>query len=277
MFRVVVAAALTLSMGIGSAAALEFWIAPESYRVSAEAGLRAELRMGASFLDAAAFAVPHGEVSGQEASGRFEIVTAEGTVTVPGEDVAPVLAATDLPEGLAVIVHETAPETVTWARWERFAAFAERRGLAEQMAAAGIDRPPGGELREDCVRYAKALLAIGHGRGADVLTGMRAEFLALANPYSDDLAGVMPVQLWFDDAILRNATVELHARPAGGDGTTRESFRTDTNGVVLLPVEPGTRYLVSAIALEPAGSGGTAWRTLRASLTFEVPWLPPER
>ncbi len=277
MFRVVATAALTLSLGIGPAAALEFWIAPESYRTSAEAGLRAELRLGASFLDADAFAVPGGGASGLEERGRFEIVTAEGTVTVPDEDAEPVVAATDLPKGLAVIVHEAAPETVTWATWRHFAAFAERRGLAEQMAAAEVDRVPGGELRENCFRYAKALVAIGHGRGADTLTGMRAEFLALANPYTDDLAGVMPVQLWFDDALLRNATVELHARPAGGGSTTRATFRTDTNGVVLLPVEPGTRYLVSAIALEPAGSDGTSWRTLRASLTFEVPWLPPAR
>jgi hypothetical protein len=271
MFRLAATAALTLGLCTGTAAALEFWIAPESYRASAEAGLRAELRLGARFQDAAARAVP-ADAAAVEEHGRFEIVTAAGRVL--DADVTPVLAAPDLPEGLAVVVHEAAPETVTWADWQRFSDFADRTGLAEQVEAAGIGPVPGMALEEDCIRYAKALVAIGHGRGADALTGMRAEFLALANPYTDDLAGVMPVQLWLDGAPLRNGPVELHARPVDGDGIARESFRTDTNGVVLLPVEPGTEYLVSAIAIEAADADGTAWRTLRASLTFEVPEPP---
>jgi hypothetical protein len=271
MLRLAAAVALALSLGGGAAAAREFWIAPDAFRTPSDAPLRADLRIGDGFdgfapsFEAADFV-------------RFEIVTAEDSVPVEasGGD-GPAVSAADLPEGLALIVHETATREGGWTDWREFMAFVEEKGLGDLPALQdGPKREPAG-LREDCIRYAKALVSIGHGRGADRLLGMRAEFLALGNPYTDDLAGVLPVQLWLDGAPRRAAQVEVFSRPSEGGEVTSEIFRTDGNGIVILPVREGTEYLLSAVTLEQADGqhGGPDWRTLRATLTFEVPAPSP--
>jgi hypothetical protein len=52
-------------------------------------------------------------------------------------------------------------------------------------------------------------------------------------------------------------------------------YETDGNGIAVITVEPGMEYLVNAVRLEPVevepDSDGPEWRTLWASLTFEVP------
>ncbi|MCU4651634.1 DUF4198 domain-containing protein [Roseibacterium sp. SDUM158016] len=278
MLRLAMAATLALSLGVGKVAAHEFWISPEAYRWPADASLVADLRVGEEFRGVPQSFIPRNFV-------RFEILTSEGPLDVDGRlgDI-PALSAETLPEGLAVIVHETTARALTWDEWDRFEAFAGHKGLGDVMAmheARGLDRI---DVREDYVRYAKSLVAIGHGRGQDSVVGLRTELVALANPYVDDLAGALPVQLLLDGEPRRMAQVEVFSRPAGGGEAELELFQTDGNGIVVLPVNSGMEYLVNAVTLEPmeptdpdadaAGSeaeGPAEWRTLWASLTFEVP------
>jgi hypothetical protein len=284
MLRAIAAAALALVAGAGTSGAREFWIAPEAYSWPADSALRADIRLGEDFMGEALGFVP-------EDTRRFEIITADGAVPVRGHDGdLPALMAADLPEGLAVVVHEATSLPRMWDVWESFADYALMRGV-EQVAE--FARTP--TVEEDCVRLAKSLVALGHGRGADALTGLRAEFVALANPYVDDLAGVLPVQFHLDGAPRGNVPVRVHMRrvdaaAVGGMGpaTVVETYRTDTNGIVVLPVRPGTQYLVSAVTFEPpratddetddgTDDAGAArrWRTLWTSLTFEVPATRP--
>jgi hypothetical protein len=271
MPRLVLAALLALWVGVDKSDAHEFWIAPEAYRAAVGDSVLADLRLGDAFVGVARSYAP-------EDFERFEVVTAEGAIPIDGSDGdVPALNAADLPEGLAVIVHQSVPLEMTWDSWGSFAAFAEYKGLgdvATMQAERGLSRT---DLRQADIRYARSLVAIGHGRGADVVTGLRSEIVALANPYTDDLAGAMPVQMWLDGEPCAMARVEVHARPIDGGETELTLYETDGNGIAVITVASGMEYLVSAVRLEPveqdADSDGPQWRTLWSSLTFEVP--PP--
>ena len=267
MLRLAVAATLALFALAGKGTAHEFWIAPEAFSVPAETAVRAELLVGETFRGSRQPFVPRRFT-------RFEVLTGRGALPAEGRlgDI-PALAMEGVPEGLAVIVHETTAFDLTWDTWDAFARFAGHKDLgdvAAMQAERGLDRE---DVTEDYVRYAKSLVAVGHGIGADAVLGMRTEFVALANPYTDDLAGALPVQLWLDGAPRGNAQVELFARPIGAEDMAEPVLlRTDVNGIVILPVARGREYLVNAVTLEAMDPAeGAEWRTLWASLTFAVP------
>jgi hypothetical protein len=50
--------------------------------------------------------------------------------------------------------------------------------------------------------------------GRTVVVGLRTELVALANPYTDDLAGALPVQLWLDGEPRRTSQVEVFSGPS---------------------------------------------------------------
>jgi hypothetical protein len=279
MLRLACAATLALILGSGKGTGNEFWISPAAYRWAPGEVVLADLRVGAAFTGTRQGFVP-------QSFTRFEILTGDSVIAVEGSvgDI-PALGGLELPEGLAVIVHETAGREMTWDDWDRFAAFADHKGLGdvtEMKAARGPT--PADMVREEYVRYAKSLVAIGHGAGTDRVVGLRTELVALANPYTDDLAGAMPVQLYVDGAPRSMARVEVFARPADGGGETAVSvYETDSNGIVVLPIRQGTEYLVTAVTLEFPGDpeadveaeADVTLRTLWASLTFEAPRPEP--
>lgn len=267
MLRLATVATLALLLGAGKGVAHDFWISPEVYRWPAGGTMVANLRVGERFIG-----FRHG--FHPDRFDRFEILTSEGPITVDGGtgDI-PALEAPDLPEGLAVIVHQTAARELTWSDWDSFAAFAAHKELGDVAAMQderGLDRA---EVREDYIRYAKSLVAIGHGEGEDRQVGLRAELVALANPYTDDLAGALPVQFWLDGEPRTMARVEVFARRIDDGEASFSAYHTDSNGIVVLAVERGMEYLVSTVALEPVGGAEVEaeWRTLRTSLTFAVP------
>lgn len=269
MLRLALAALLALFIGVDKGDAHEFWISPETYRAPVGDAVLANLRVGEEFRGAVQSYVPRNFA-------RFEVLTSDGAVPVEGRiGDLPALNSDVLPEGLAVVVHETTTRELTWDEWERFEAFAEHKGLGDVAAMhveRGLDQI---DVREDYIRYAKSLIAVGHGRGEDSVAGLRTELVALANPYTDDLAGALPVQLWLDGEPRRTSQVEVFARPVDGGDAELTLYETDGNGIVVISVAPGMEYLVNAVTLEPVeysdGTDGAEWRTLWASLTFEVP------
>lgn len=251
----------------------EFWIEPEPFAVPAGATVTATLRNGETFAGSSFSYIP-----GRTA--RFDMVTRDGVAPVParmGDN--PAFAVEDVPEGLLVIVHETADQRLTYrprderTGWERFVGFTEHKamdGVPERHLERGFDREG---VTERYRRYAKALVAVGDGAGADAPTGLRTEIVAEANPYTDDLSGGMPVRVLLDGAPRAAAQVELFERAP--DGTVAvTTHRTDAEGVAVLPVRAGHEYLADAVAIEPLdpeAEDGAQWRTLWAALTFAVP------
>jgi hypothetical protein len=110
---------------------------------------------------------------------------------------------------------------------------------------------------------------VGAGAGTDLRTGMATEFVALENPY-DDPGDTVRVQLWEGDSPRADAQVEIFDRAPDGI-TTIDTVRTDAAGIAEIPVRPGHSYLLDAVILREADTGGAVWRTLWAALTFAVP------
>lgn len=249
------------------ATAHEFWIDPQDFTVEVGENLLADLRVGQEFEGAAMSFLPRnfemftvtngGQI--RDAEGRFGDI--------------PALEMGGLEDGLAVIVHETTANQITWSEWERFLNFTIHKDLGD-VTAMHVERGLSQEnVTEDYIRYVKSMVAVGDGAGADSRVGMRTELVALANPYADDVSAGIPMQLWYDGALQPDYQVELFAEDASGD-VTITLHRTDAEGVVLLPVTPGIIYMADAVfleAVEPTTDSPAIWVTHWANMTFAVP------
>lgn len=245
----------------------EFWIDPTAFVVPPDTMLAADLRVGEAYRGG-----PQPYLT--QSFTRFEIVQGGVAQPVAGRlGNIPALQNVALSEGLAVIVHQTTGQMLTWTGWDRFQAFAEHKDLGDvtaMQAARGLDQD---DVTEVYIRYAKSLVAVGDGAGADRRMGLRTEFVALTNPYRDDPAQGFAAQLWLDDAPRADVQVEVFAKAPDG-AVTVGLARTDAAGIVRLPVVAGMRYMLDAVVLEPLApvqTGDPEWRTLWANLTFAVP------
>lgn len=260
---------LGATLGAGSAVAHEFWISPDTYAVPSAGSITAAFRVGENLKGSSYSYI-------DKRSARLGFVTPEGPAEVPARmGDRPALNAVPAPveDGLVVIVHETIDMTLTYSEWQKFINFVEHKdfeGALERHAERGI---PQEGFKETYRRFAKSLVAVGSGAGADAPTGMETEIVALANPYTDDLSDGIAVQVLYQGAPRADAQVELFEKQ--GDVVEVTLHRTDAEGIARLPVKPGYEYLVDAVVLRDTGvdnpEEGAVWHSLWASLTFAVP------
>jgi len=267
MKKLKLAATLTLIALGGKGLAHEFWIDPVAFQIDPGGATVAHLRLGTEFEGNSMSYLPRN-------FSRFEILSGDRVIPVEGRlgDI-PALDMPDMPEGLAIVVHETTQSRLTWSEWERFVGFVEHKDLgdiAAMQAARGLDQV---NVREGYTRFAKSLIAVGAGAGADRRVGLRTEIVALANPYTDDLSAGLPVQVWLDEAPRVDVQVELFERAPDGS-IVITLHRTDANGVAVLPVRAGHEYQVDSVVLEPIEpeeERDPEWLSFWANLTFAVP------
>jgi len=266
LIRLLFAVNLALLPAIPSAAH-EFWIDPLDFTISADDPLEARLRVGQDFAGSSLSYLNRNFT-------RFELVFGENVTEVEGRlGQNPAMLVEDHEDGLAVVIYETTDSSLTYDEWDRFLRFAEHKDFPDIEARHLARGLPMTGFMESYSRHAKSLVAVGDGAGADREYGLRTEFVALANPYTDDLSGGFPVQLLLEGEPRANVQVELWDRDPE-DEVTVSLHRTDADGRALLPVEPGHVYMVDAVALlelEPTGENPAVWHTLWASLTFAVP------
>lgn len=255
----------TFILTSANATAHEFWIEPEQFQVQSGAPITASLRNGEEFKGSQlAFF--------EKRSTRHDVISLGKTRPIEGRmgDI-PAITVDTVSDGLVILVHQTTPSTLTYKSWEKFQKFADHKDFADiRTRHSDRDLPEKG-FDESYTRYVKALVAAGDGTGADVQAGMETEFVALTNPYTDDLTGGMLVQLFYQSAPRANAQVEVFERGETGEVSV-SLLRTDERGQVVVPVRSGHTYLLDAVALRPASPGVPAvWETLWAGLTFAVP------
>ena len=245
----------------------EFWIDPVDFTVASGDRVEANIRVGEEFRGNPLSFLPRNFL-------RFETIQNGGVRPVEGRlgDI-PAMAVDSADDGLLIVVHETTENRLTYREWERFLRFASHKDFADIEARHDARGLPREEFVESYARYAKSLIAVGDGEGSDREIGLRTEIVALANPYTDDLSGGLPVLVLLDGEPRIDAQVELFDRDPTGEVVVT-LHRTDEEGVALLPVEAGHAYLADAVVLEPvepAGPRDPVWRSLWASLTFAVP------
>lgn len=264
-----VVAALTFGWGTGARAEslTDFWIAPHSYNVAPGAPVIADLESGTGF---------DGTAQAFRAAGllRFELLTAAGPQPVEGKAGAlPAMSLVPAHEGLAVIVQESHDGPMDWTDWAGFERFVIEHGMdwaIEDHRDRGLSET---HFQLSCLRFAKALVAVGNGVGEDRPVGLEAEIVALANPYADALGGRLTLAVLYQGKPLMQARLMVYARAPGGEVTAQELW-TDTAGHAVANLQPGTEYMADAVILRPTantGDAGPVWETLWASLTFRTP------
>jgi len=252
------------------AKAHEFWISPERYLVAPGDPLLAHIRVGETFKGGALSYI-------DRSTARFEVIlggqTFEHGATLGDR---PALSRSIPGSGLAVVVHETTDSRLTYRDWQKFINFVEHKdfqGALDRHLERGL---PEVGFVETYRRYAKSLIAIGDGAGLDQNVGLDTEIVALANPYTDDVSNGLPVKVLLYGMPRPDTQVEVFAR--SGDGTVdTQLYRTNADGVVVLPVERGVEYQVDSVVLEERpgdDDGAPVWHTMWANLTFQVPAEP---
>lgn len=259
-------AAILITFGqVFPAAAHEFWISPAAYQVARGEAITVTTRIGEKFKAASRSFLPGTFV-------RYDAVRGQTVVPVTGRIGDDPVYVTP-PEGLVILVHETKDLGLTYSdpeRWPRFVAHKAFPGAMESHAKRGLEMTG---FRERYRRFAKSLVAVGTGQGADRALGLRTEIVALGNPYTDQ-AETLAVRVLFEDAPREGAQVELFDRAPDGL-VTITLYTTDAAGVAAFPITPGHEYLVDAVTLLPLPNddptAGPVWESLWASLTFAVP------
>ncbi|UWQ55649.1 DUF4198 domain-containing protein [Leisingera caerulea] len=243
----------------------EFWIEPEKYQEVSGAPVVARLHNGQAFNGAEQPYLDH-------RIARFDVMQGGAAAPYKGRmGDMPAFSAEMAQDGLAVLIHQTQPQTLTYDTWEDFQAFIDHKAFGDIRTRHQDRGLPDAGFSEQYTRYAKSLVAIGDGRGSDAATGLETEIIALANPYTDSLAEGLPVRVLYQGKPRPQAQVEVFAKAP--DGSVAVTTRlTDAKGETVVVVTPGHSYLLDAVVLRPAPDGEDyVWESLWAALTFAVP------
>ncbi len=247
----------------------EFWLEAQKFQPETGAPVQVKLRNGMKF-------------KGMELGyfdDRIEVfdIIQNGTRT-PVQARAgdfPVFSKVVDADGLMVLVYQSKFSILQYNKFEKFEAFVKHKsftGALERHKERGLSTE---RFNEAYTRYCKTLIGVGAGAGKDAATGMETEFIALTNPYTDDLTGGFTVQVLYQGTPRVDAQVEVFERTP--DNTVIVTYhRTNDQGHATVPAKPGHTYLFDAVVLrEPAQTlaDGTnaVWESLWASLTFSTP------
>lgn len=272
--RVTMFLAALLAVLAAPVPAHELWIEPDDYTVDAGTPVTARIVNGQNFDGIELRFFPKDFV-------RFSLSLGETEQPVTGRiGDSPALNMAALGEGLHIATFQSSGDLVGYTDLEKFGLFVDHKDLSASLGTDVLERHverklPEADFSEYYTRYSKALIGVGNATGADRRMGLETELVALTNPYTDDLADGMKVQLFWNDAPRADAQIEYFAKAPDG-AVTVTMHRTDAEGIVSLPVRAGFSYLVDAVILrEPVGAAskdpGVAWESLWAALTFAVP------
>ncbi|MGR3496441.1 DUF4198 domain-containing protein [Citreimonas sp.] len=247
----------------------EFWIEPDAFQVPQGEVITARLRNGETFEGTELSAATAKPIRAEAFRGDATVALNTGGLSKPAIALKP--AGT----GLTTLLYQTEHMVVIYDTLEDFARFAESKDSAwavEQHREKGL---PEETIFEAYARYAKALVAIGDGAGADARRGMEIELVAETNPYTEPTGDGVAVRLYYQGAPLADTQVAVFDRAPDGSVEARE-IRTDAEGLATVAVAPGHEYLVDAVVIrEPSESivraHRAAWESVWASLTFAVP------
>ena len=263
---------LILALGVASAGASahEVWLEPENWVVAEQEPVTARLRNGEYFKGI--------ELIWNDRS----VVRAERWDNLGVQPIAgrlgdrPALATTAERDGLLTLLYKSSINTVDYTEYDKFAEFLAEKGYEAILQQHAARRLPQAPIREAYSRYAKALVAVGSGQGADAPRGLEIELVALSNPYTSDPDAEMRFQAVYQGKPLADNQVTIFAKAP--DGTVETSYRTtDDAGTVSIDTVPGHAYLIDTVLVrEPnravaARTRGAVWESLWASLTFRVP------
>lgn len=246
----------------------EFWIDPLTFFVNPGTPIRADIKVGENFKGTPSVFLP-------SRFNRFDIGTPMGFAAVQGRQGDRPALNQIAPNGLAIVVHETTNSQLTYTEFAKFEKFVSHKDAAWAISEHRARGLPEDEFVEVYSRYAKSLIAVGPGQGADRNVGLLTEIVALANPYTDALPDGLPVRVLYRGAPKSGAQVEVFERAPGG-GVRVFLVTANAGGEARIPVKSGHSYMLDSVVLRPpegaaAQNPKAVWESLWANLTFAVP------
>ncbi|GGE24251.1 hypothetical protein GCM10011360_10930 [Primorskyibacter flagellatus] len=244
----------------------EFWLEPQNYQADPGARVDVDIRNGQDFKGLTlSWFDPRIQKTTVLNGGRESEYNG-----LPGD--LPAISV-DVGDELIVLSYASTLSELTYDSWDKVKSFVQHKDIAWFFDAHSARGLPEDGVTEGYWRFSKTLIAGGEGAGSDADTGMETEFVALTNPYTDN-AKRFTARLLYRGAPRPDAQVELWEKRDGE--VTRTIHRTDTQGLVTVPVRPGYSYMLDAVVLrEPASDAakeaGVMWESLWANLTFAVP------
>lgn len=236
----------------------EFWIEPRAYSIPQDTDIEADLLVGTNFVGQDYVFIPRGyELA------KFVRPGGTSDLEFTGQD-NPALSLATAGAGLHSIVLISKSSTLTHDDFAAFSAFAQEVGRSSEIASARREGP----IREAYFRYAKALIGVGNGTGADRAHGAVYEWIALDNPYTT-ADGPLKFQLRLNGEPAPDEPVQVFARDPISKGDAEPvHFRTDAEGVFSLPERFGGEIMLNSVKLLQVRDEEMDWVSYWASITF---------
>ena len=266
--------ALASTVGLASsAAAHDFWIAPERYEVDSGTPLVLRLSMGHPD-DVLAWPVSFERVVYLRAIGPQGVVDLQSSLATASSD--GVLRLPTLPDGHYVI---TIASTQAFSELpaDAFAGYLDEEGLDAVEAdrtAKGQQNRPGRELYS---RRGKTLVTVGAPRGmSDVVgapLGQTLEIVPITGIGYDGGANQLSASIRYRGVPMDGVQVKLVR--LGGQPTQEErglvdKRRSERGGVVRFERPPPGTYMMQAIWSSPSASRNAEYATVFSSFSFQI-------
>ena len=242
----------------------DFWIEPSAFRPAVGSTLGVSLVVGQRFRGDA---LPRNPAM----IARFVLVTDAGETPIGGRAADEPAGSVRIDQpGLALIAYRSLESPVSLEA-AKFQDYLKEEGLETVIAARakrGESQKPSRELFS---RSAKSLIAAGGSgtTGYDRVLGLTLELVPEKNPYAMKGGDELPVRLLYEGKPLAGALVVALAYD---EPEKKIAQRSDASGRVTLRLSKGGVWLVKAVHMVPAtGDANADWRSIWASLTFELP------
>lgn len=247
----------------------EFWLHPLDYQPKIGTTLHVELRNGEDFEGVEIGYFP-------KRIERFEWLQNQIATAVNSKSGDfPVVSMTLKQDGLMLLSYETKFRVVQYGSLSKFLDFAAKKGFANPEPRHRQFKISTGRFNVIYTRFCKSLIGVGTAIGKDHKTRSELEFIAMANPYTDDLSNGIAVKLLYRGQPQPNTQIKVFAR-GPDDVVTTIIQHSNAQGIVTIVTKPAHSYLLDAALLrEPNETFGAqnnaVWETLWVSMTFSTP------
>jgi uncharacterized GH25 family protein len=261
------------------AAAHDFWIQPETFRVAPGAAVPLVLQVGHG-KDRERSAMPRSRILRLDALGPGRRRTDLREGLHPGARHGDATARFDTP-GVHVVALATDEGAISRLPAAKFNAYLAEEGLTP---AATVRKRTGRTQAEGVERYGrrtKTLVQVGtpDRKPQPHVTrpvGLTLELVPEANPYAVPRPAHLPVRVYYQGRPLAGALVKRI--DLDNDATPAQALRTDASGRVRFPLPAKGRWLLAVAWTRPLlGDRQADFETVFSSLSFGFPASAPKR
>ena len=253
-----------LTVGASNLNAHEFWLEPQSFHVRPDASVSIDLKSGEGFTGITYPWIPKRVLN----TGPIT----DATLIPANTGREPALRAIANTSGLTALYYQSNPSKLSHESFEDFENFLKEESLLwvrDRHKQRGL---PETGFTEYYSRYTKTLLQAGHISGRDKFSGnMPYEWVALTNPYSTDfdIKSGYSLQLFENKEPVTNTHVTYFIKNKNSSAEAElRTARTDDSGVVKIPYQKDSNYLVSAVLMTENYNKAIPWHSHWVSITY---------